>query len=73
MKWINLDDIRTVAMETSYLDEAFAPDNQLSEGSICNQHHVSENKGLWHWVPVHTDTFERHVTSSQSSNLGNEN
>ena len=49
-------------METTYAHEAFVPGNQITEQSILNKYPVAKDKGLWNWIPVHTDSFERDVT-----------
>jgi len=67
MNWINLDDVCSVAIETTYADEAFVPGNQITKRSILNQYPVTKDKRLWNWIPVHTDSFERDVTCPQST------
>ena len=62
MNWENLDNVRSVAMETFDVGGAHVPGNELTERSILHKNPVAQNEGLWDWIPVHLETFERHLT-----------
>ena len=49
------------------MSEGLFPGNKHTERGILHKNSIAKNKGLWDWIPIHTDAFKRHLTGSESS------
>ena len=49
------------------MSKGLVPGDELNKRGILHKNSIAKNKGLWDWYPIHTHTFIRHFTGSESS------